>query len=99
MSTTEETIKAMNIVASETKKTGAVASKTEKKEVQFDDERLLLRPSRAFQIADVPRSTGYLLIRTGEWKSIRIGKAIRIPASEIQNWIQRKLAEAEENHA
>jgi len=63
------------------------------------DARLLLRPARAFQIADVPRSTGYLLIATGEWPSIRIGpsnKTIRIPVKGLQEWIERKLTEAEQ---
>lgn len=54
-------------------------------------DRILLKPSRAFALADLPRSTGYALIASGEWPSIRIGKAIRIPANGLQEWITRKL--------
>ena len=60
---------------------------------KYSDDKLLLRPARAFEIADVPRSTGYLLIRSGEWPSIRIGRAIRIPFDGLKKWIEQKLTE------
>ncbi|MBI4852243.1 MAG: helix-turn-helix domain-containing protein [Acidobacteria bacterium] len=58
-------------------------------------EKLLLRPSTAFEMADVPRSTGYLLIKSGEWPAIRIGRAIRIPMAGLKAWIERKLTKNE----
>ena len=68
---------------------------TIKDEKTVRDEPLLLRPSRAFQLADVPRSTGYMLISSGEWPSVRIGRAIRIPTDGLRAWIARKIADAE----
>lgn len=57
------------------------------------NENLLLRPIKAFELADIPRSTGYLLIRSGELPGIRIGRAIRIPVGALKAWIARKQEE------
>jgi excisionase family DNA binding protein len=55
--------------------------------------RLLLRPKEAFEMAGVGRSIGYRLIESGEWPSIRVGKAIRVPADGLRAWIEKKLSE------
>jgi excisionase family DNA binding protein len=57
--------------------------------------RLLYRPREAFVVAGVSRSMGYALIASGEWQSIRIGKAIRIPVEALQQWIDNKIADSQ----
>ena len=56
-------------------------------------EKFLLRPGEAFDATGVGRSMGYQLIASGEWPSIRIGKAIRIPTEGLRTWIEKKLSE------
>jgi excisionase family DNA binding protein len=51
----------------------------------------LLRPRKAFELMDLPKSTGYALIASGEWPSVRIGRAIRIPRQALQKWLADKL--------
>jgi excisionase family DNA binding protein len=61
---------------------------------QMSEERLerqLLRPQEAFEIIGMSRSTGYALLATGEIPSVRIGRSIRIPLSELNRWIDRKM--------
>lgn len=59
--------------------------------METNDDRLLYRPAEAFRLTGVSRSQGYALIASREWPSIRIGKAIRIPAELLRAWIDRKL--------
>jgi len=56
-------------------------------------ERLSYRPERAMQILDIGRTTMYALLRSGEIESIKVGRARIIPASALQEFIERKRQE------
>jgi excisionase family DNA binding protein len=57
-------------------------------------EKLLLRPAEVFQLLSVSKSQGYKLLATGELPSVRLGRAIRIPAQSLDAFVARKLEEA-----
>ena len=54
---------------------------------------LLYKVSEAAELLNVPRSAAYELVKNGSLISIRIpageGRAIRIPASELERFIER----------
>lgn len=56
-------------------------------------QRLLYTPDNAGAILDVGRTTIYALIQSGELKSVKIGRCRRIPASALEDYIN-KLTEA-----
>ncbi len=49
----------------------------------FDDLPLTLRVEDLMPILGIGRNTAYELIRCGQIKSIRIGRKIRIPKTEV----------------
>ncbi len=49
----------------------------------FDDLPLTLRVEDLMPILDIGRNTAYELVRSGQIKSIRIGRKIRIPKAEV----------------
>jgi excisionase family DNA binding protein len=49
--------------------------------------RLLLRVSEAAEALGLSRSTVYELIAAGEITPIRIGAAVRIPVTELEQWV------------
>ena len=51
----------------------------------------LLKPKQVWAATGLSRGTVYGLIRSGELKSIKCGRAIRIPSTELDNWLQHKL--------
>ncbi len=51
-------------------------------------ERLLLRPMEAAEILGLGRAKIYELLREGALPSIRIGKAVRIPADRLRTWVE-----------
>ena len=53
-------------------------------------DQLLLRPSEAADAIGVGRATVYALIRRGELPAVRIGESVRIPAEELQKWVEGK---------
>ena len=55
-------------------------------------EKLLLRPVEAADLIGMGRAKTYEMIRHGELPSVRIGKSVRVPARELQAWVER-LAE------
>jgi excisionase family DNA binding protein len=63
------------------------------------DERLLLRIKEVCELTALGRSTVYgLLDRPGGLPTIRVGRARRVPAAAVREWIQRRVdaADAEE---
>jgi len=58
-------------------------------------DRLLLRVREACEMTATPRSRGYEYVRSGEWPSVRCGRAIRIPRAGLDAWIAHKLDESE----
>ncbi len=57
----------------------------------FDDLPLTLRVEDLMPILDIGRNTAYELVRSGQIKSIRIGKQIRIPKNEVYRFLNLKL--------
>lgn len=53
-------------------------------------ERLLLRIPEAAQSIGVGRSTLYLLIAEGAIPVVRIGRAVRVPAAALRDWVARQ---------
>lgn len=57
-------------------------------------DRLLLIPEDAAKIIGVGRTTLYELLRTGAIESVRIGRARRIPADALDDYVNRLRADA-----
>ncbi len=57
----------------------------------FDDLPLTLRVEDLMPILGVGRNTAYALVRSGQIKSIRIGRKIRIPKAEVLAFLNRSL--------
>ncbi len=55
----------------------------------FDDLPLTLRVEDLMPILGIGRNTAYELIRCGQIKSIRIGRKIRIPKTEVLAFLNR----------
>jgi excisionase family DNA binding protein len=58
-----------------------------------DDVRLLLRIPEAAQRLALGRSTVYELIAKGELPVVRVGAAVRVPASALSDWVERQTSE------
>ncbi len=52
------------------------------------------RLSKAGQVLDLSERTVWSLVHSGELRAIRVGKSVRIPATEIQRFLHEKLEEA-----
>jgi excisionase family DNA binding protein len=63
--------------------------------MQNSDERLLLRIPEAAARLGLGRSTIYELIQAGDLPAVKIGRAVRVPASRLAAWVERQTAEAE----
>lgn len=57
-----------------------------------DESPLLHKPERAAKRLDVSRTTVYKLMETGELRSIKIGRARRIPEAAIVEFIESQVA-------
>lgn len=55
----------------------------------FDDLPLTLRVEDLMPILGIGRNTAYGLVRSGKIRSIRIGRKIRIPKSEVLAFLDR----------
>jgi excisionase family DNA binding protein len=58
----------------------------------FMEERTLLTFEEAAHRLSVSRTTLYALVERGAFPVIRIGTAVRIPSSAIQEWVEKQLA-------
>ena len=58
----------------------------------MDDSLLLTVPEAARKLR-VCRQTVYELMARGELRSVRIGRARRIPVAELKGWVERALAQ------
>ena len=62
-------------------------------------EPLLLRVEEAARLAGVGRSLAYEKVSSGEWPSIVIGRARRVPLEGLRRWVDRELAKSAEAQA
>jgi len=58
-------------------------------------ERQLLKVREFADVANISRALAYKLVATGEVQAIKVGADWRVPVTEIEAWISRKLAETE----
>ena len=50
----------------------------------FDDLPLVLRVEDLMPVLDIGRNTAYELIRSGQIRSIRVGRKLRIPKQAVE---------------
>ena len=55
----------------------------------FDDLPLTLRVEDLMPILGIGRNTAYKLVRSGQIRSVRIGRQIRIPKDAILEYLQK----------
>ena len=60
----------------------------------MDSEAVLLRPEKAAERCDISRAQLYRLLRDGEIESIYIGRSRRVPVVALDEFVERKRAEA-----
>lgn len=53
----------------------------------FEAGRLLLRPEEVAQALSVGRTTVFELMRSGELRSVKIGKSRRIPTEAVREYL------------
>ena len=60
------------------------------------DKRLLLRIKEVCEITALGRSTIYTLLdRPGGLPTVRVGRARRVPAAAVREWVQRRVDAAD----
>ena len=60
------------------------------------DDKLLYRVDEAAKLCSLGRSKMYQLVMAGEVPSVRIGRAVRIPAGSLTQWVARQQKAAEQ---
>jgi len=60
------------------------------KEVKMEDRKLLLTVASVMECTSLGRTKIYQLISSGEISSVRIGRAVRVPAKALQEWVNRQ---------
>lgn len=56
----------------------------------FDELPLTLRVEDLMLILGIGRNTAYELVRSGQIRSVRIGRQLRIPKEAVQEYLSRK---------
>jgi excisionase family DNA binding protein len=56
----------------------------------FDDLPVILRVEDLTTILDIGRNTAYELVRSGQIRSVRVGRQIRIPKEAVQEFFYRQ---------
>lgn len=56
-------------------------------------EKLLLRPDEAADALSLGRSKLYEMLQTGELRSVRAGRARRVPVEALREWISAQTDE------
>ena len=54
----------------------------------FQDLPLVMTPAEAAQALGIGRNSIYALLRSGELRSIRVGKLIKIPRTALEEYLQ-----------
>ena len=62
----------------------------ENKYRSFDELPLTLRVEDLMPILGIGRNTAYELVRSGQIRSIRIGRQLRIPKDAVQEYLTKK---------
>jgi excisionase family DNA binding protein len=59
-------------------------------------DRLLLRLPEAARALGLGRSTIYQLVQRGELPVVRVGRAVRVPAEALREWVARQTERTED---
>ena len=57
--------------------------------------KLLLKPEEGMEVLGVGKTTFFSLLKTGEIKSVRIGRARRVVAASLHDYVEARLADAQ----
>jgi excisionase family DNA binding protein len=60
-------------------------------------EKLLLSPEEACRLINVKRATFFNMLAKGAIPSIKIGRLRRIPTDALRSFVERQIAEQNEN--
>jgi excisionase family DNA binding protein len=52
---------------------------------------LLLTVEQSAKLVGIGRTTAYSLVKSGEWKTIKIGRLTRLTREILEDWIELKL--------
>ena len=63
----------------------------ENKYRSFDDLPLALRVEDLMPILDIGRNTAYELVRSGQIRSIRVGRKIRVPKDAVADFLSKDI--------
>jgi excisionase family DNA binding protein len=53
-------------------------------------ENLLMRATEVAAALGVGRATAYELMASGELPTVRIGRSVRVPRAELEQWVRRQ---------
>ena len=56
----------------------------------FDDLPLVLRVEDLMPVLDIGRNTAYELVRSGQIRSVRLGRKLRIPKQAVEDFLAGK---------
>jgi excisionase family DNA binding protein len=59
-----------------------------------EQQKLTVTVPEAADMVSISRSMAYALVAKGEWPSISVGRAIRVPVEAVRAWVERRLASA-----
>jgi excisionase family DNA binding protein len=54
---------------------------------------LLLTIEQSAKLVGIGRTTAYSLVKSGEWKTIKIGRLTRLTRDILEDWISAKMDE------
>src|SRR5690242_7617185 len=75
--------------ASQRQRRAPTMSHVETIEVQGKS-RALLNVDEACEVTQIGRSRLYLMLRSGELRSVHVGRSLRIPARGVREWLERQ---------
>ena len=58
----------------------------------MNDDTLLLTVPETAQLLRISRNLAYELVARGELPAVRLGRVIRIPRSELDDWLEKSAA-------
>ena len=61
----------------------------------MNDGPLLLTVPETARLLRISRNLAYELVARGELPAVRLGRVIRIPRSELDDWLERSVAKPE----
>lgn len=56
-------------------------------------DKMLLRIEEAAEVLSLGRSKTYQLIQAGELSTVKVGRAVRVPATAVREFVARQLGE------